>query len=600
MMVKSAFRRCWFAVFCAIVAAAPWLSSTADAAGSGSLEIVVSDARNDKPLSLVRVFIVGPQTVVGYSDQAGAAVFEDLAEGRYEARIVRRGYRSAFIDLIEVKADLVQRYTVKLSSSQLAVIGVVKALRQKSAGTVAGVNVDDPATRLSGSLFENLDTLGVTIGSEGGVSLGGQSPGRTGFQIDGVSVPGLGNVGLRGLDGDLFRSVYVSQDRSANGPAGSLDLHTQDPSIAWQGRLDANYDTRNGSGITTAASGTVGLLGVSAVHAERGLLGVLDGQTYADFSGRAYAHSFGSSTSGNALKLRLPFGENQSLSTTLLSTMSSSDQQCASFTTILPCGYGPGSFASTVSKVAVGTYRLATGIVTVTVNGAAHSSTVVSDQSDRLFLGLQAPSTTSFRLRSSAVSASVSDPLSDTHVLSLNASVNAIDVRQAITDVATTTLTTSQRYGEVGLLDQVGIGRVDASFGAGLQWAAATKPQLYASLTSARRIDTRQTVTASARVDGSTYSAISLPVRTDAASAEYFCRARGVVTSSGTSPADASGRSSALVASYDYRSAALTIRAALSSTWQRNASLLTYVPASNAQFGELSDSVVSELQADFA
>ncbi len=90
----------------------------------GQIEVLVSDAEDDAPISDAEVAITGPMDRDGTTDDQGQVLFEDLLEGDYEVEVNATGYLTQTTE-VSVVADERAGVEVSLSANDVAVLGDV-------------------------------------------------------------------------------------------------------------------------------------------------------------------------------------------------------------------------------------------------------------------------------------------------------------------------------------------------------------------------------------------------------------------------------------------------------------------------------------------
>jgi hypothetical protein len=386
------------------------------------LRIEVTDARTHSPVALARVLLIGPSTVAGYTDMSGVVNFDDLTVGTYTGRVLSGGYREA--DLPEIRIDDAGAISIAVSlapDSGPQVIGTVRT-RSSIAAQADRIGRDDPGARVRGSLQDALDDGGsASASASGGLSIEGHSASQTAYQIDGVTLPGIGTSGLRGVSADLFGSVSVERGATNGSIAGAVNFRTLEPTLNFQSLTRAGFDSNDRGLLSSSARGTVGSIGFIASHAAGGTSAPMDTLTFADTSGETYEHRARTRQIGDLVKLRIPLAERHSLSVTYLFGSSLDDVVCVSDATVLPCGNGPNNVSSTRLDAGIFSYRGSSGSVSISLDAATASTRARIDDRKRLFLGIPLPADDRFGVSGKTVSLALSAPLGERHSLALHA-----------------------------------------------------------------------------------------------------------------------------------------------------------------------------------
>jgi hypothetical protein len=327
-------------------------------AGGPALVVHVVDARTKQAVRLARVIVTGADSFVGYTDRAGTVSFDDLASGRYGARVVRAGYRTASASAFDLSDNRETSIDVELTPAEsLKEIGSVKA-RSAIRISTTDLSAGGPLERLSGgSLSDALGADGEFSLQNGLLSIDGHDPEQTGLAVDGVQVGGAGvPADLRGLNLDLFSGASVSPSSTA-ALAGTLNLVTLEPTVSPESSSTVSYGSLQRGLWRSWARGTIGQVGVVASHAASGIDEPFQGASYLDASGLTYPHQAGSSSRGDLVKLRLPLSERQAVTFTALSSGAVRDASCARLSGPLPCGVGPGNLTTANTSLAILKYE---------------------------------------------------------------------------------------------------------------------------------------------------------------------------------------------------------------------------------------------------
>jgi hypothetical protein len=358
---------------------------------SVSVDVHIVDAITKQPVPLARVVLSGDESLVGYTDQQGHALFSNVPEGKYTVRARRNGYHPQSSDVLDIASDRQTVIEVVLSPlAALTAIGSVKASTRASLQT-DGISSGSVLERLNGgSLLGALG--GGEFGAKGGLlSVDGHDPTQTSVAIDGVQIGAVGlPTDLRGLNVDLFGGASLSGS-SATALGGTLDLTTLEPTVAPQTSTTLSYGSHGQSVVRSWIRGSIGQIGIVASHASAGADGPLNGQTFLDGSGFDYPHRSGTVAHGDLLKLRAPLSSRQSLTATVLSSSTSGDEICERISGPLPCGFGPGNHDSLITDAAILRYQLAGDVFNMSVSGARARSRFDVNLSQRFANGVPDP-----------------------------------------------------------------------------------------------------------------------------------------------------------------------------------------------------------------
>lgn len=329
----------------------------------GNIEVVVTDVQSRSPVANAAVFLLGgDQPISSLTDERGRIEFESMMPGTYRVSVRHAGYQQ--YDSASFELDPHSRVTLAIAMMPSAQGGGSRRPSASSIKTIAQVtvhasasiteedlNADSAERRISTSLSDALSKLaGVSIdnqiyGDDSGfnVSLNNHDASQTAVLVDGIHIPGAaGNI--VGPAQNLFTGASVSFTPTAGYLGGSINYQTLMPTKFWA------YHVRNEIGdygaqlFSASATGSVGKLGVAAQHVFSARDSFLSGLTYEDQSGKTYLHTGGNASLADLAKFTYPLGKRTSLRLSAMTAGTSDDPICANYTTLLPCGYGPGSF----------------------------------------------------------------------------------------------------------------------------------------------------------------------------------------------------------------------------------------------------------------
>jgi hypothetical protein len=322
---------------------------------NGEIRIVVTDASSKQPLDLARVLLDGAVVSSELTGSNGRVTFTDVPDGIYRARVVKRGYQSITSAQFEVIGGRIVSVNVALLSDTggLKTIGTVSVT---ASATISSTSIDQnsPQRRLSDDLagaLNKLSGVSVTTSSDDSdatqtISLEGHDPSQTALTLDGIPLNAPGSAGnLRGFASDLFQGASVHMGAQLGGLGGSVNFTTLQPTLSWMSQLSASAGSNGKFNYSLAESGSFGKLGVAVQTVYRAVPSLIDGDYYLDASGLAYSHDGDGTYSGNLLKLRYAFGDDQTLTGTFLNSARDTNLVCLrqGAPPALPCGYGPGN-----------------------------------------------------------------------------------------------------------------------------------------------------------------------------------------------------------------------------------------------------------------
>ncbi|MDQ2871733.1 MAG: TonB-dependent receptor, partial [Candidatus Eremiobacteraeota bacterium] len=309
---------------------------------TGEIDIAVTDATSKAPVVLARVLLDGAVIANEFTDGAGKVRFTDVPNGIYRARVAARGYQTVTSNSFEVLNGRAVAVTVALGQSNgpLKIIGSVEA---KSSATVSTTTIDANSAqrKLSNDLADALGKLsGVSVTTSSNdsdatqtISLEGQDASQTALTLDGIPLNAPGTAGdLRQIGSDLFTGLSVSFGSQIGGLAGGVSFRTLDPTISWESALTLSVGSNGKNNYAASESGSVGKLGIAAMHTYRSTPSLLDGLIYKDASGLSYDHQGDRDSSGTTAKLRYQLSDAQTLTGMFLSSTNGAQSVCTQFT----------------------------------------------------------------------------------------------------------------------------------------------------------------------------------------------------------------------------------------------------------------------------
>jgi len=315
---------------------------------NGDIVVVVVDAATKKPIDNAQVFLLGgDQPQSSLTNAKGLLVFGRVQPGVYRVQVKADGYADSEPAEADVGEGQRVNVVVALVQSMRTIARVVA--RPSVSVTTQDISADGPERLVSKSLLDALGKIaGIDVEDDlyGGdsafnISLRGADASMTGYSVDGVQVRGAASQAMSGFQ-DLFGGASVDFSPSAAAPGGMVGFFTAQPtkllSYHFTG-LVGNYSNTLG---TWTVSGGAGKAAFVLEHSGGGQDLPLSGQYFADASGKAYVHEGGFSRRADLFKAAFTLSPVTSVKYSLLGGTNSRAEICSSFTTMLPCGYGPG------------------------------------------------------------------------------------------------------------------------------------------------------------------------------------------------------------------------------------------------------------------
>jgi hypothetical protein len=399
---------------------------------TGEIDIVVQDAASKAPVVLARVMLDGPVIASEFSGDNGKVRFTDVPSGIYRARVFARGFQAVTSATFEVVDGRVVTVNVALAQTQSGNLKTIASVVAKSTATISTSSItgESAQRKLSDSLADALGKLsGVSVNTSSDdsdatqtVSLEGQDPSQTAMTVDGIPLNAPGMAGdLRMMNSDLFSGANVSFGPQIGGLAGGVNFRTLDPTLSWQSALSLSVGSNGKNNYSASESGSIGKLGIAAMHTYRDSPSLLDGMRFLDTSGLDYTHEGDRQQIGSMLKLRYQVSDSQTLTGMYMHSANGADLVCTQWTGPLPCGYGPGnSFDSTFNLYSL-TDNALIGDTTVQASLFGSRSNSTHDLLDRYIDGVAAPTGTQQRMSSNGFSISANLPAKERHTISVNA-----------------------------------------------------------------------------------------------------------------------------------------------------------------------------------
>ena len=373
----------------------------------GTILITVTDAAGHLALADARVLLVGPTVASALTTRSGIVKYTDVPSGIYRVRVVKRDFTSATSEEFQVSNNREIDVAIELVSvggQNLKVIGSVTA-RPNIAITSRDVDENSAIRKISDSLTDALGKIaGVSVNSDSNdpnaaqtISLRGKDESQTAVTLDGIPLGAPGAAtNLRSLNTDLFSGASTSFSPSAGGLGGGVNFRTLQPTQTWQERFNASYGTYDKYNYQVGVTGSVGKLGIAALHTDRGGNNQLTFQNFQDSSGLTYPHGGESVAFGDFAKLRYSLGERTTMQFSAISNNTDTVSLCTQYVTLLPCGIGPGN--SNRGKFGFTYGSLQTLIGEVSFNATAYTSSQhqFSDDINRYVNGVASPSSSDF------------------------------------------------------------------------------------------------------------------------------------------------------------------------------------------------------------
>lgn len=420
-----------FALIALSVALAAAILPAAAQTDTGEIDISVQEAAAKTPVALARVLLDGPVIASEFTGANGKVHFTEVPDGIYRARVFARGFQAVTSAQFEVTNGRLVTVTVSLAlaADHLKTIAVVVA---KSTANVSTTSIDQNSAqrRLSDTLADALGKLsGVTVSTASNdsdatqtVSLEGQDASQTALTLDGIPLNAPGSAGdLNAIGTDLFTRSSVSFGPQAGGLAGGVNFSTLQPTISWQSEFSLSAGSNGKNDYSLGESGSIGKLGIAAMHTYRLTPSLLDGMDFEDASGLDYSHDGDRQQMGSMLNLRYGTGGSQTFSAMLMHTVNGSQLVCAQQTGALPCGYGPGNSYNTGFDLYSLTDDALVGNTQVAASFFGMNTNSSHDLLDRYVDGIASPTGTVSAMRNSGFTLNAILPAQQRHTISISA-----------------------------------------------------------------------------------------------------------------------------------------------------------------------------------
>ncbi|MDQ6933554.1 MAG: TonB-dependent receptor, partial [Candidatus Eremiobacteraeota bacterium] len=399
-------------------------------ADTGQIIITISEATSKTPIPLARVLLDGPVMTSEYSGANGAVKFTDVPDGIYRARVFKGGYEAVTSETFEVSNGKAVSVVVALAkSTQLKEIGRIVV---KSSATVTTSSLSDTSAqrRLSTTLADALNKIsGVSVDTSSAdsdatqtVSLQGQDASQTALSLDGIPLNAPGAAGnLNAIGTDLFRGSSVSFGPQSGGLAGGVNFRTLEPTLAWQGTASLSAGSYGRYNWSIGETGSLGKLGVALQHTSRTTPSLANGMRFLDASGLDYEHDAVNANTGDLLKLRYRLGASQTLTGTILHSVTNNGLLCLQITGALPCGYGPDNSNDSHFKLYSLSDSALIGSTAVQASIFQNSAKFDRNLLNRYLNGIPDPTGSLTDTRTQGFSVNALLPSKERHTISINA-----------------------------------------------------------------------------------------------------------------------------------------------------------------------------------
>ncbi len=381
------------------LSAAPVSAQSSD---TGEINILVQDANTAKPIVLARVLLDGPVMTSEFTGDNGRVRFTDVPDGIYRARVMARGFQSVTSENFEIINGRNVTVTVTLAMAQGGPLKTIASAVVKSTATVSttAISNDSAQRKLSNDLADALNKLsGVSVSTSSTdsdatqtVSLEGQDPSQTQLSVDGIPLNAPGTSGdLRMMNSDLFSGASVSFGPQLGGLAGGVNFRSLDPTLSWQSAFSLSVGSNGKNNYSIGETGSLGRLGIAAMHTYRMTPSLLDGMQFLDTSGLDYTHEGDRQSIGTLVKLRYQLSDAQTLTGMYSHSTNGSELVCTQETGDIPCGYGPNNWYNTAFDLYSLTDNALVGSTQLQASFFGSKSTATRDLLDRFIGGVAAP-----------------------------------------------------------------------------------------------------------------------------------------------------------------------------------------------------------------
>ena len=401
------WKRAFSAAVALLLVAGIILPARAQSSEVGTIQITVWDTAGQSPLSDARVLLVGPTVASALTTKSGIVKYTDVPAGIYRIRVVKRDFTSARSEEFQVSNNREIDVAIELGSTLLPGLKTIGTVVARPSIGITSRDVDENSAirKISDSLTDALGKIaGVSVNSDSNdpdaaqtISLRGKDESQTAVTLDGIPLGAPGAAtNLRSLNTDLFSGASTSFSPSAGGLGGGVNFRTLQPTQTWQERYNASYGTFDKYNYQVGVTGSVGKLGVAALHTDRGGNNQLTFQTFQDSSGLTYAHGGESVALGDFVKLRYSLGDRTTLQFSAIDNNTNTVSLCTQYVTLLPCGIGPGNSNRGKFGFTYGSLQTLVGEVSLSATAYASSQHQFSDNINRFVNGAASPSASDF------------------------------------------------------------------------------------------------------------------------------------------------------------------------------------------------------------
>ncbi|HKU67839.1 MAG TPA: TonB-dependent receptor [Candidatus Baltobacteraceae bacterium] len=399
---------------------------------TGEIDIVVQDAGSKAPVVLARVMLDGPVIASEFAGNDGKVRFTGVPDGIYRARVYARGFSGVTSENFEVTNGRLITVSVALAQSQNGPLRTIASEVVKSTATVStsSIAANSAQRKLSDTLADALGKLsGVTVSTSSNdsdatqtVSLEGQDASQTQMTLDGIPLNAPGTAGdLRMMNSDLFTGANVSFGPALGALAGGVNFSTLQPTLSWQSEFSLSVGSNGKNNYSLGESGSLGKLGIAAMHTYRMNPSLLDGMQYLDSSGLDYTHEGDRQQMGSLLKLRYQLSQAQTLTGTYMHSAGGAQLVCTQDTGKVPCGYGPNNSYGTAFDMYSLMDNALIGDTQVQASLFGTRGAFTDDLLDRFIDGQASPTGTQSTTRSSGFSVNAVLPAKERHTISVTA-----------------------------------------------------------------------------------------------------------------------------------------------------------------------------------
>ena len=318
------------------------------------VRITVLDAVSKRPVAYADVRLISDNAVYeGFTDKSGSVTFSVKVRGRYGVRVVAEAYAFARDGVVTASGSEQQSVTVMGQRTGLARIGTVAA-KAKTTDTSTVATIGDTQSQIAGSVgaaIPNNSALGVD--STGGLTIHGHDSSTTAVTLNGAAIFPTNTQNQFGLLNSDVLSAAALSGPTAGAPDGTLNVTTYDPTIDWTGVAQLRGGSFGGYGNALQERGTAGRIGVAASHSSNEDGSPLTGRYYLDTSGRAYSHFYDTSSTGDTFTARYGFDPSHIAYLDAGRLDAVAPSSCVKQFGAVPCGFGPGNYASSESDYVI-------------------------------------------------------------------------------------------------------------------------------------------------------------------------------------------------------------------------------------------------------